>query len=66
MHKSYNGTTGYVLVSIVGLKIHLLNHLVPEVNSKPVTLSVKSVIFKKFKDAHFHLFCGTNRVRRVL
>ena len=48
MHKFYYWTKGYVLVSIVMLKIHLLNHLVLEINSKPATLSVNSAISKKF------------------
>ena len=43
---SYNGPTGYMIVGIVGLK-STFNHLVREVNSKPVTLSVYSVVFKR-------------------
>ena len=50
IHKSYHGTTNYVLDSIVRLKIYLFNHVVLEVNSRPVTLSVNSVIFKRIKN----------------
>ena len=54
--KSYNGTTGKRLVSIVMLKIYLFSHLVTEVNSKFITLSVYSVVFKRLKNAPFSPF----------
>ena len=40
----------------VMLKIHLFNHLVTEVNSKPTTLSGYSAVFKRLKNAPFSPF----------